>query len=158
MHEHPERRELISYAVLDVVYDTALVGLAVAAERQGRLSERPAAADVVLLGLAVHEVSRLVVTERVTAPLRAPFVERQGHGETPAGKGLRHAIGELVTCPYCTGPWVGLALAAGFVWAPRPVRFVSGLFAALAISDFLHGARAVLRRAGKKTHPCREVH
>lgn len=134
---------MISYAVLDAIFDGSLLALTFAAERRGRLPERPSAGDVALVGMAAHELSRLLVTERVTAPLRAPFVVEQD-GEKPAGRGARHVIGELLTCPYCTGPWMGLLLATGMVWAPRPTRFVSGLFASLAIADFMHKARAAI--------------
>jgi hypothetical protein len=45
----------------------------------GALPQRPALLDVVLLGVATHELSRLVATERVTSPIRAPLVDDPEH-------------------------------------------------------------------------------
>jgi hypothetical protein len=49
----------------------------------------------------------------VTSPLRAPFTRYQGPAgpsklaEEARGKGVRHAIGELLVCPFCLTQWVG---------------------------------------------------
>jgi hypothetical protein len=109
----------------------------------------PTAADIVLLGLASHKLSRLVARERVTTPLRAPFVE--GEQEEPAGKGLQRALGELLTCPYCVSPWITLGLGAGLVYRPVATRFVSSLFASLVVSDVLHHGYSILRATQKRT-------
>ena len=60
--------------------------------------------------------------------------------EKSRGEGLQRAIGDLVTCPWCSAPWVAATLGFGFVFAPRVTRFVSGVFAAVTVSDFLQHA------------------
>ena len=95
------------------------------------------------MGVATHKLTRLITKDWVTAPLRAPFTEYKesaGGGEViekSRGEGLQRAIGDLVTCPWCSAPWVAATLGFGFVFAPRVTRFVSGIFAGVTVSDFL---------------------
>jgi hypothetical protein len=51
---------------------------------------------------------------------------------------LRHAIGELVTCPFCLDLWIATGFSFGHVFAPRMTRLVAGTFTALTGADFLH--------------------
>jgi hypothetical protein len=37
-------------------------------------------------------------------------------------------------------PWCATALAFGFIFAPRVTRFFAGIFASVAVSDFLQRA------------------
>lgn len=122
----------------------SLVGAALAtAKHQGRqLPEQVDAAQLLLIGTASHKVSRMIAKDRVTSPLRAPFTELEGKGgpaeleERSRGTGMRKAIGELLTCPFCLDLWVVAAFSVGLLFAPRVTRFVASLFAALTISDF----------------------
>lgn len=76
--------------------------------------------------------------------MRAPFThyEKSAGGgevdESARGHGMRRAIGELATCPYCTGPWIAASLTALLV-ARRPLgRTVAGVLAMVTVSDWLH--------------------
>ncbi len=128
----------------------ALVGMGALAGR--RLPERVAPYDVALLGVATHKLSRLVTKDTVTAPLRAPFTEfagPQGQGELHEevrGHGARHAVGELLTCPFCLAQWVATGFAAGLVFAPRATRLVASTFTAVAVSDALQNIYAYLQK------------
>jgi len=57
----------------------------------------------------------VVAKDRITGALRAPFVHCKrsaGAGEVkeePRGRGLQRAVGELISCPYCMGPWCATA-------------------------------------------------
>ena len=65
-----------------------------------------------------------------------------------SGTGMQRALGQLLTCPKCTGQWACAAFVLGMIWSPRPTRAVASVFAADAISDFLHVAyRAAETRA-----------
>ncbi len=93
---------LASYAKLVGIYGVGIAGLLLAAK--DRLPERTSVGDVLLLGLATHKLTRLLAKDKVTAPLRAPFVRYAGTGsapneveETPRGSGMQRALGELVT-------------------------------------------------------------
>jgi hypothetical protein len=54
---------------------------------------------------------------------------------------VRHAVGELVTCPFCVSQWVATGFAFGFVLAPRATRQVAGVFASLELADLLQYVR-----------------
>jgi hypothetical protein len=138
-----ERPPFASYAAFAGIFNAALAGALVAAERGDRLPERVPARDLLLLGTASHKLSRLVAKDKVTSFARAPFTEFQEKGgpaeleEKSRGKGLRKAIGELLICPYCLGLWVSGGFHVGLLFAPRQTRFVASVLAGLTISDFL---------------------
>lgn len=141
-------RPLGGYLTMTAAFNGALAAALVGASRAGRLPERPAAADVVLTGVATYKLSRLLARDRVTSAIRAPFTRFQddaGHGEVDEaarGRGLRRAVGELLVCPACMGQWVAGAFAAGLWHAPRETRAVAGMFAAYALADVLQLATA----------------
>ena len=146
-------RPLGAYVGTMSVYAASVAALTAAGVLSGRrLPERVAPYDVVLLGVATHKLSRTITKETVTAPLRAPFTEfggPQGQGELHEevrGHGLRHTLGELLTCPFCLAQWVGTAMAGGLVFAPRQTRLVAATFATVAISDALQNVYAYLQR------------
>ncbi|MET9225791.1 DUF1360 domain-containing protein [Lentzea sp. NPDC003310] len=144
-YAHGERRPLLGYLASLGSY-AALVGVATAVGRHRgtRLPERFTAGDTLLLALATHKASRLATKSSITSVLRAPFTryeEAAGTAEvkeTVRGEGVRHAVGELVTCPFCSGVWIAGALTAGLVLAPRSVRLVTSALSAVAVSDWLH--------------------
>ncbi|WP_432824762.1 DUF1360 domain-containing protein [Dactylosporangium sp. CA-092794] len=152
--EAPDERPLRGYATVLGVFAAAAGAVAGAARLSGReLPVRPSAGDVALLAVSTHKLSRLITKDAVTSPLRAPFTrfeEPAGEAElneSPRGHGARHALGELLTCPFCTGVWVAGGLAAGLVFAPRLTRFGMGVATAVAGSDFLHLAYDAAKRA-----------
>jgi len=59
---------------------------------------------------------------------------------------MQRAIGDLLTCPYCLGPWVATALTFGLVLQPRTTRLIAGILAASTISDALNHATAAFQR------------
>ncbi|MEV6714653.1 DUF1360 domain-containing protein [Lentzea sp. NPDC051208] len=140
-----ERRPLLGYLASLCSYG-ALVGIATAVGRHKgtQLPERFTAGDTVLLALATHKASRLATKSSITSVLRAPFTRyEQSAGEaevneTVRGHGVRHAVGELVTCPFCSGVWIAGALTAGLVLAPRATRLIATALSAVAASDWLH--------------------
>ncbi len=106
--------------------------------------------EFVLLIVATHEITNILATDRVTSVIRRPFVEvvTDDAGKTterPAEHGLRRALGELVTCPFCLGPWVALALFTFVAMLPVWGVIVLSLFAVVAGSDLLHHTRRRLK-------------
>ena len=132
--------------------------LAAAAKVTGHpVPERPAAADVVLISLATHKLSRLIAKDAVTSPLRAAFTtyrEPAGAAELneevrDQGSSIRHGIGELVTCPFCLAVWVATGLTGGLVLAPRLTRLAATALTATAVSDFLQMAYSISKEAAE---------
>jgi hypothetical protein len=139
-----KQRPLQTYSIFMGAFSSLFGGAVALAGAKGRLPERPPLADVVLAGIAGHKLARLIATDEVTAPIRAPFVfARVKNGdvlEEPTGTGVRRAFGELLTCPSCVGQWTCAAFVAGMLHSPRATRAVASLFAADTVSDFLHVA------------------
>jgi len=111
--EAPDDRPLGAYAGLGALFSVEFALFLYAVRRTGRtLPERVEARDLLLLGVATHKIARIMTKEMITSPLRAPFTRYQkpaGAGEineSTRGTGLRHAIGELLTCPFCFAVWV----------------------------------------------------
>ena len=89
--------------------------------------------DLVLGALATQKFTRIVAKDAVTTPLRAPFTEFEkplGSGEVQdrPKDGHRHAIGELLTCPFCLAPWTATAYVAALTLAPRAARAWAAVF------------------------------
>jgi hypothetical protein len=146
-----EDRPLGGYAMTMTVYGAVVGGLAALARATGRdIPDGLSPTDVGLSALATHKVSRLLAKDPVTSPLRAPFTVFQGTSgpselhEEARGTGGRKTVGELVTCPFCTGVWVATAFTAGLIYLPRVTRLAMGTFAALAGADILQFTHAWL--------------
>jgi hypothetical protein len=148
-------RPLPSYAALIALFN-GLFGAGLFFSRK-KLPVRISAQDVLLVGVASHQLSRVITRDKITTVLRQPFTEVEGPAEEPAeleerarGSGLRRAIGELLTCPYCIGVWIASFLTYGLVLAPRETRVVASTFASATVSDFLHLAyRAAVGHADR---------
>lgn len=105
--------------------------------------------DIMRVGVATATIARTISKDPVTSPLRAPFTRFTGEVDGPAelreevrGTGPRKAIGELIECPFCVAPWAATTLFGLYVASPRSARFLSGIFVAVTISDFLQYATA----------------
>jgi hypothetical protein len=139
-------RPLGGYVVVMAVFAALVSGAAGLALATGRrLPPGVGPWDVLLFALATHKVSRTLTKDAVTSPLRAPFTRYQETGgpaevmeEVRATSGLRHSIGELITCPFCLDVWIATGFTVGMVFAPRVTRLVAATFGAVAGADFLH--------------------
>jgi Protein of unknown function (DUF1360) len=140
-----------SYALLTAAFNVGLAGALISAHRRGRLPEQIATKDIIVLGIATHKISRLLTKDAATSFMRAPFVrlhEKSGNNsldEEPRGSGLQRSIGELLSCPECTGNWVASGLAIGLIHTPRVTRVIGAMYASLAIGDMLQYAYVGLK-------------
>ncbi len=78
-----------------------------------------------ILMLAAVRLGRLVAFDLVFSTYRSPFTvtERDdtgaGDAVNPKGTGLQHALGELVSCPICSGTWATAAVVYGILFLPQ---------------------------------------
>jgi hypothetical protein len=98
----------------------------------------------------------MIAKDPVTSPLRAPFTRFRGTSgpaelaeEVRGHGGPRHALGELLTCPFCLAQWLGTAYAAGLVFAPGFTRLAGATMTAVAGSDWLQLGYATLQQAAE---------
>lgn len=142
-------RPLGSYLGTLAVYGLSAAGLALLA--RGR-TPRVTFSDLALMTITTHKLSRLIAKDPVTSPLRAPFTRYEGTSgpaelhEEVRGHGAQHAVGELVTCPFCLSQWVATAYTAGMMFAPAATRVVGMTMTAVAGSDWLQLAYARLQQ------------
>jgi hypothetical protein len=142
-----ERPPYEAYALIMGTFASLLAGAGGLSRVLGRDPQCQTALDFVVLGAASFKAARTLSRDRVTSFVREPFVEGEaydGEDERPAGDGLRHAIGELVTCTRCVGTWTAAGLTATQVIAPRFGRLLTWSLAASAANDFLQGAFVAL--------------
>ncbi|HEY8431132.1 MAG TPA: DUF1360 domain-containing protein [Sandaracinaceae bacterium] len=138
---HEDHRPFGTYLLLSAAFNAGAVAVgALLGDRR-----RVPLADLLVLGTATHEISRIVSKERVTRTIRKPFVEVMPDGhEEPFDHGPRRALGELLTCPYCIAPWIALALGTAYRLAPSATRTYASVMSIAAVSDFLHRGRALM--------------
>ena len=123
-----------------------LVSAAMAAVKaSGRdLPDRIPAGDAALLTVATFRLARRIAKDPITSPIRAPFTRFQGpsgHAEVAEEVrehgGVKHAVGELITCPFCLAQWVGTAFVFSYVAAPKATRLAALTMTMVAGSDVL---------------------
>ncbi len=152
-YEAGSDRPIGSFLAIMGVYLAVVGGLAVLVRRRGRvLPERLGLADLALLTVATHKLSRILAKDPVTSPLRAPFTTFAGVSgpaelqEKVRGTGVRKAVGALVTCPFCLAVWVATAFLFGLVLAPRATRLAASVLTAVTGADVLHLVYSVLEQ------------
>jgi hypothetical protein len=127
------------------VYVSLVSAAAAAVRLSGReLPTRIPPGDLALMTIATFRLSRRIAKDPITAPLRAPFTVFQGaSGEAEIAEeirehgGVKHAVGELLTCPFCMAQWVATALVFSYVTAPRAARLAALTMTMVAGSDVL---------------------
>jgi hypothetical protein len=134
-----------------------LVSAAAAAVRaSGRqLPDRIPLGDAVLLTVGTFRLARRLAKDPVTAPIRAPFTRFEGasgHAEVAEEVrehgGAKHAVGELLTCPFCLAQWVGTGFVFGYITAPKATRLAALTMTMVAGSDVLQFAYDAVQNGG----------
>lgn len=143
-----EPRPLGAYASLAATYAALFGGGLAAAVRRGHeLPQDVGLHDLALYGVATHRLSRMLSREKVARFVRAPFTEVDEDAPCPPGemaehprgaRGMRKAIGELVSCTMCLDQWIAGGFVVGHVWAPRATRVAASALAIKSVADSLH--------------------
>jgi hypothetical protein len=149
-------RPLGGYAAAMTVF-AGLVGVAGAvAALLGKSGRRISAYDLILMTAGTHKLARLISKDAVTSPLRMPFTRYRSPGgpsevmEEPREQGqIRHAVGELVSCPFCLSVWTATGFSIGYVFAPGFTRIAASVLTAVAGADYLQLIYASLQQAAE---------
>jgi Protein of unknown function (DUF1360) len=142
-----ERPPYEAYAAIVGAFSGLLATAGALSRLVGRDPQCQTALDFAVLGAASFKAARTLARDRVTAPLRAPFVEGEADAqdEEPVREGgMQQAIGELVTCTRCVGTWAAAGLTATQIIAPRFGRLLTWSLGAAAANDFLQAAFTAL--------------
>ena len=135
------------YAALEAAFLgglTAVVALTRRRERDGTpaIPRR----DLPVLAVATFALAVVLAKEKVSTWLREPFVlESADHKPVePEGDGLRHAIGELLTCTRCVGTWSALALVGLRTASPSAGRATANILALAGVNDLMQSGFRLL--------------
>jgi hypothetical protein len=98
--------------------------------------------QLALLAFAVYRGTHILSNEKITKPIRSPFITTHMNSEgreveTPLETGPRGAIGALICCPACTGIWVATVLVYGYMLLPLPGTVIILVLALSGVERFL---------------------
>lgn len=152
-YSHGTDRPLGGYLRSMGVY-AGLVGVVAGSQalRDSELPELIPTRDVVLLTVATQRLARSLAKDAVTSPLRAPFTRYEGPGgpselhEEVTATGWKHAVGELLSCPFCLAQWMATLLVGGYLAAPRATRVVAVALTCVSGADALQLLYARLQK------------
>jgi hypothetical protein len=147
----PDRKteERAAYLALTGLFLTIFALFSARRRRQSDIAPLQAR-DLVMLGFATFRLGHLISFDKVTEPLRLPFTETKmddfGAAMTveARGEGVQRALGELVSCPICSGTWVAAALVYGLNLFPGPARILTTIMGAIGMGEALHSLTEAL--------------
>lgn len=138
------------YALINGVYLSLMAGaVAIALRREHSGGAAIPGRELPVLGVATFALAHAVAKEKVSTWLREPFVEEAGDHRPvrPEGTGLRHAVGELLTCTRCVGAWCALGLVGLRIASPTAGRTVSGVLATAGANNVLQALFDLLTKS-----------
>lgn len=149
----PSASSAADYAIVEAVFLVGLAGLSVLTRKREANGERAIPLrELPVLAAAAFALADVIAKEKVSTWLREPFVEESADHKPvgPEGNGLRHTIGELLTCTRCVGTWSALALVGLRTTSPPAGRAVSTVLALAGANDMLQsGFRLLAERANQ---------
>ena len=135
------------YAAINLVYGALFAGVIYATRERAR--EDPIQLHELLpMSAATFALAKVIAKEKVGTWLREPFVEHVEGEPRPEGRGIRRALGELVTCTRCVGAWSALGVVGLRLAYPDAGRNVANVLAVSGANDWLQaGFKALCNRA-----------
>jgi hypothetical protein len=146
-----------SLILLDIIFIMLYIGVMLGFYYLGRLPRDIRVIDLILLGLAAARMTDVISTDEIMRWLREPFVRmqeteiagREVQERTGRGQGIRKAIGELLSCPWCVGVWVAAGLTYLYYLAPNIIWLLVLLLAVAEIGSILQTISTILVRLEK---------
>jgi hypothetical protein len=111
------------------------------------------AIEFMILGFATMRMAQTISFNTVFEPFRKPFCKvvkdscKAGECVVPRDdvSPFFHAIGELITCPICSGTWSALVLLTIWAYSPIPIY----VFAVAGLSEYLHYGSELIEWTGR---------
>jgi hypothetical protein len=102
--------------------------------------------DLIVIILAAFRLTHLIVFDEIAAFIRNPFIsviekeDSAGNKDIVIeikGKGIRHFIGGLLSCYWCTGFWVSLGTILTYFYLPilYPVLLIFAVAGAASVIE-----------------------
>ena len=135
------------YALINLVYAGLFAGVIYATRERAR-KDPVALHELVPMSAATFALAKVIAREKVGTWVREPFVEHVDGVAKPEGRGLRRAVGELVTCTRCVGAWSALGVVGLRLAYPDAGRNVANVLAVSGANDWLQaGFKALCSRS-----------
>jgi hypothetical protein len=131
------------YFALNAVYG-ALVATVLLSTRERYARDPISGRELIPISAATFALSKVIAREKIGSWMREPFVDQSGGERRPRGRGLRRAVGELVTCTRCVGAWSALTVVGLRMADPVAGRTVTNVLAASAANDWLQAGFKLL--------------
>jgi hypothetical protein len=131
------------YLAINAVYG-ALIGTLLLSARGQHARDPISGPELIPMSAATFALSKVIAREKIGSWMREPFVDQSDGDRRPRGRGLRRAVGELVTCTRCVGAWSALGIVGLRLAAPDSGRIVTNVLAASAGNDWLQAAFKLL--------------
>jgi hypothetical protein len=139
--------EAADYALINLVY-ASLFASVIYATRERASKDPVQLHELVPMSVATFALAKVIAKEKVGTWVREPFVDHADGEPKPEGRGLRRAVGELVTCTRCIGAWSALGVVGLRLAYPDAGRNVTNVLAVSGANDWLQsGFKALCARA-----------
>jgi Protein of unknown function (DUF1360) len=141
------------YGAVNLTYLALFTAVVASVSRRADEASYIRGRDLPPLGLATFALAKTVAREKIATWVRDPFIEESPEHKpvAPRGQGLRHAVGELLTCTRCVGAWAALAVVGLRAASPRAGQLATAVLATSGINDFLQaGFRYATERADRR--------
>jgi hypothetical protein len=146
---HDSPTEPHDYAALNAVYGALLAAVVLATRDRGARRDPISGPELIPLSAATFALSKVIAREKIGTWVREPFVSDEDD-RRPSGRGLRRAVGELLTCTRCVGAWSALGIVGLRLASPSSGRVVTNVLAVSAANDWLQaGFKAVCGEANR---------
>jgi hypothetical protein len=131
------------YLAINAVYG-ALIATVLFSTRGQHARDPIEGRELIPMSAATFALSKVIAREKIGSWMREPFVDHSDGERRPRGRGLRRAVGELVTCTRCVGAWSALGVVGLRLAAPDSGRIVTNVLAASAANDWLQAGFKLL--------------
>src|SRR4051794_30925545 len=156
-HEQPPEAttDASDYAAINAVY-AALIATVLFSTREQHARDPISGRELIPISAATFALSKVIAREKIGSWMREPFVDHADGERRPRGRGLRRAVGELVTCTRCVGAWSALGIVGLRLAAPDSGRIVTNVLAASAGNDWMQaGFKLLTAKVNSHEHPPR---